>query len=72
VKWIDVQDERPEIGTPVLCACPENFTQMAQFMGTDYYPDEPTNAHIFLNEYDDFISISHWMKIPDKPKEEKD
>lgn len=67
--WTNVQDTRPKVGATVLCGCSEDFTQMATFMGTDYYPEEP-GAHIFLNQYDEFISVYCWIAVPPLPKKE--
>lgn len=68
-KWISVKDRLPEEGEYVLCVL-KGFNyggkiQVCKFVPADKFKDKPYFEH-FRNG---FPSVTHWMPLPEPPKE---
>ena len=68
-KWISVKDRLPEEGEYVLCVL-KGFNyggkiQVCKFVPADKFKDKPYFEH-FRNG---FPSVTHWMPLPQPPKE---
>ena len=63
MKWISVKDRLPEYDYDVIVA----FDKFAVYMG------ECINGRWVLNGHNTpaFQKITHWMPLPDPPKEDK-
>ncbi len=63
MEWISVKDRIPKKDTPVLC-----------FDGTyidvmEYWYDENGKSHFFNPPFPPNEGITHWMPLPEAPKE---
>ena len=70
-EWISVKDRLPEEGEYVLCVL-KGFNyggkiQVCKFVPADKFKDKPYFEH-FRNG---FPSVTHWMPLPEPPKEEE-
>ena len=68
-EWIPVDDRLPEEGEYVLCVL-KGFSyggkiQVCKFVPADKFKDKPYFEH-FRNG---FPSVTHWMPLPELPKE---
>ena len=68
-EWISVDDRLPEEGEYVLCVL-KGFNyggkiQVCKFVPADKFKDKPYFEH-FRNG---FPSVTHWMPLPEPPKE---
>ena len=68
-EWISVKDRLPEEGEYVLCVL-KGFNyggkiQVCKFVPADKFKDKPYFEH-FRNG---FPSVTHWMPLPQPPKE---
>ena len=68
-EWISVEDRLPEEGEYVLCVL-KGFNyggkiQVCKFVPADKFTDKPYFEH-FRNG---FPSVTHWMPLPQPPKE---
>lgn len=68
-EWISVNDRLPEEGEYVLCVL-KGFNyggkiQVCKFVPADKFKDKPYFEH-FRNG---FPSVTHWMPLPQSPKE---
>lgn len=68
-EWISVKDRLPEEGEYVLCVL-KGFNyggkiQVCKFVPADKFKDKPYFEH-FRNG---FPSVTHWMPLPEPPKE---
>ena len=68
-EWISVKDRLPEEGEYVLCVL-KGFNyggkiQVCKFVLADKFKDKPYFEH-FRNG---FPSVTHWMPLPEPPKE---
>ena len=68
-EWISVEDRLPEEGEYVLCVL-KGFNyggkiQVCKFVPADKFKDKPYFEH-FRNG---FPSVTHWMPLPQPPKE---
>lgn len=68
-EWISVKDRLPEEGEYVLCVLKgSNYggkIQVCKFVPADKFKDKPYFEH-FRNG---FPSVTHWMPLPQSPKE---
>lgn len=68
-EWISVDDRLPEEGEYVLCVLKgSNYggkIQVCKFVPADKFKDKPYFEH-FRNG---FPSVTHWMPLPEPPKE---
>ena len=69
-EWIPVTERLPEEGDYVLCVL-KGFNyggkiQVCKFVPADKFKDKPYFEH-FRNG---FPSVTHWMPLPEPPKEE--
>ena len=75
MKWISVNDRLPEAGQFVLIWKPGYIQpQRAKFQeGKETYPEDGgfrwfgDNGHVFLGPYE---NVTHWMPLPEPPKEQ--
>lgn len=70
-EWISVDDRLPEEGEYVLCVL-KGFNyggkiQVCKFVPADKFKDKPYFEH-FRNG---FPSVTHWMPLPEPPKEDE-
>ena len=70
-EWISVNDRLPEEGEYVLCVL-KGFNyggkiQVCKFVPADKFKDKPYFEH-FRNG---FPSVTHWMPLPEPPKEDE-
>ena len=68
-EWVSVKDRLPEEGEYVLCVL-KGFNyggkiQVCKFVPADKFKDKPYFEH-FRNG---FPSVTHWMPLPEPPKE---
>lgn len=61
-KWIPVTERLPEKRKWVLCRCEANITEVLRYENNEWYHDP---RHVY---YFDFVT--HWMQLPEPPKEE--
>ena len=62
-KWIPVTERLPENGEYVLCFCRANIVcVLRRDKGGDWY-ENPT--HVYMSGF-----VTHWMPLPEPPKEE--
>ena len=66
--WISCEDRLPEIGEPVWLFCFEDYQQEGYFVQDIDYEEEGV-SHTFKNMYDKYIVVTHWMPLPEPPKE---
>lgn len=65
MEWISVEKRLPEIGDWVLIHTPVNKQSLIEIAMLDY-------LHHFINPamgYGYFKNVSHWMPLPEPPKE---
>lgn len=65
-RWYDVKEKRPEIGERVLCCQIENRRIMVG-RHTDILGEGNNASYIFKDENDEYICVTHWMPLPEKP-----
>lgn len=72
MQWISVRDQLPELGEEVIVFTNTGrVTALSRFIryegASTYYWDNnyPGSGNMYLSE-----SITHWMKLPDKPNKE--
>ncbi len=63
--WISVEDRLPSKNVVVWCYCFEDYEQRGIYRHTSDYDD--CQAHIFQNDFDGYISVTHWMPLPEPP-----
>jgi hypothetical protein len=63
VEWIPVTERLPDAGERVLCYCRANIYEVMK-MRTDGDWVYDTN-HIYMHSF-----VTHWMSLPQPPKEE--
>ena len=61
-RWIPVTERLPPKRKWVLCKCQACITEVLRFDNAEWYHD-PTHVYMF-----DFVT--HWMPLPEPPKEE--
>ena len=64
-RWIPVNEALPEAGKRVLCYCRANIYEVMK-MRTDGDWVYDTN-HVYMHSF-----VTHWMPLPEPPKEVKD
>ena len=70
LRWIPVTERLPEKGGEYLCLCHiDGHTEYGFFMVLRYYLVDK-NPH-FQHECEHGLRVTHWMQIPEPPKEEK-
>ena len=60
--WIPVAERLPEKRKWVLCKCEANITDVLRYENAEWYHD-PTHVYTFN-------FVTHWMPLPEPPKEE--
>ena len=63
-RWIPVTERLPEAGERVLCYCRANIYEVMK-MRTDGDWVYDTN-HVYMHSF-----VTHWMPLPEPPKEER-
>lgn len=61
-RWIPVKDRLPEKRKWVLCFCQANIIDVLRYENAEWHHD-PT--HVYMFEF-----VTHWMPLPEPPKEE--
>ena len=61
-RWINVEDELPEEGTWVLCQCRANIKDVLRWQDGYWFHDL---RHQYMGGF-----VTHWMPLPELPKEE--
>ena len=61
-RWIPVTEQMPEERVFVLCKCRANIYKVLRRQGVDWYEDF---HHVFASGF-----VTHWMPLPQPPKEE--
>lgn len=70
MRWVKLEDQKPEIGERLLFYWPEGDTKRPCFI-FGYY-----DGHCFLTEDETLLcgpwEITHWLRIPPLPQQPKD
>ena len=61
-KWISVKERLPEEGTWVLCQCRANIKDVLRWQDGYWFHDL---RHQYMGGF-----VTHWMPLPERPKEE--
>ncbi len=61
MEWISVKDRMPENGVRVLTACDDGIVRLGISKGG--FPFVVNRAH-------QFSGVTHWMPLPEPPKED--
>ena len=62
-EWISVNDRLPKEGEFVLCACRANIYEVLRFYGNGWGHDP---MHDYMLGF-----VTHWMPLPEPPKEDE-
>lgn len=62
-RWISVEESLPEERKWVLCQCRAGIRMVLRLQGGYWHQD---SQHEFMRGF-----VTHWMPLPDPPKEEK-
>ena len=63
-KWIPVTEKLPKRRKWVLCRCVANIYEVLKYENAEWYHDP---AHVYMFDF-----VTHWMPLPEPPKEEDD
>lgn len=61
-RWISVRERLPEINTRVLAITPEGYMEVD-------YKYSGTSVYCGLAEFYSLDNVTHWMPLPEPPKE---
>ena len=68
--WINLNEERPEIATWVLCLCSKGGTWLAfRANGGWYVNTNNGQLYVYNKTVDREIEMQYWLPIPALPKE---
>ena len=68
-QWIRVEDEKPDTGQYVLVYHKDGVMQCAQYLISGY---DDRGLWVLDHYYKDQGEITHWMPLPEPPKEVQD
>lgn len=60
--WIPVTERLPEKRKWVLCRCEDNIHEVLRWENNEWYHDP---KHVYFSDF-----VTHWMPLPEPPKEE--
>ena len=81
IRWIPTSERLPEIGGNYFVVVKYKYdfekeysydTDFAEFTFSDGYIDNCWNTYNDWNEGQQYLHITHWMPIPEPPKEESE
>ena len=62
-KWIPVTERLPEKRTWVLCWCVSDSQEVLRWENNEWYHDP---KHVYFSDF-----VTHWMPLPEPPKEDE-
>ncbi len=73
MNWINLEEEQPDVGEIVLCADEYNeFVSLGKFLIVEQEDfDEGVFELMHINKIECDSVITHWMPLPEPPKEIK-
>lgn len=66
MEWISVKSRLPEVGVPVLCLKKSKDCFIGTYLGASY-----TDGYAAFRHTEKYmaIGVSHWMYLPEAPKD---
>jgi len=68
-KWISVEDKLPETLTKVLVVANDIVSQWQEVLESYVCPEYKTHEWLFLDGEDFPCIVTHWMALPEPPKD---